>query len=130
MPEDRIARFPADKRDESRLMVVERKTGNIFHHRFKDIPGLVADNDFLVVNNSKVIPVRLFGEINDKKVDVLIVKAFSDGEVEALALPARKFKPGQRVVFDRDLWAEVTGIGQRRQEVQQTREAHAARVCQ
>ena len=67
LPRDRIARFPADKRDESRLMVVERKTGNIFHHRFKNIPGLVTDSDFLVVNNSKVIPVRLFGDIDDKK---------------------------------------------------------------
>jgi S-adenosylmethionine:tRNA ribosyltransferase-isomerase len=113
LPEDRIARFPAEKRDESRLMVVERRTGNIFHHRFKDIGELTGDNDFLVVNNSKVIPVRLFGEINGKKVDVLIVKAFNEGEVEALTLPARKFKPGQRVVFDRDLWAEVTGIGHR-----------------
>lgn len=113
LPGDRIARFPVEKRDESRLMVVERKTGNIFHHCFKDIPALMTDNDFLVVNNSKVIPVRLFGEINGKKVDVLIVKTFSEGEVEALTLPARKFKPGQRVVFDRDLWAEVTGIGHR-----------------
>ena len=113
LPENLIARFPADKRDESRLMVVEHKTGNIFHHCFKDIGELIDDNDFLVVNNSKVIPVRLFGEINGKKVDVLIVKTFSEGEVEALTLPARKFKPGQRVVFDRDLWAEVTGIGHR-----------------
>lgn len=113
LPGDRIARFPADKRDESRLMVVERKTGKIFHHWFKDIPGLMADNDFLVVNNSRVIPVRLFGDIYGKKVDVLMVKTFSEYEVEALTLPARKFKPGQRVVFDRDLWAEVIGIGQR-----------------
>ncbi|MFC2146736.1 S-adenosylmethionine:tRNA ribosyltransferase-isomerase, partial [Acidobacteriota bacterium] len=113
LPGDRIARFPAEKRDESRLMVVERKTGNIFHHLFKDIPGIMAENDFFVVNNSKVIPVRLFGEINGKKVDILIVKTFSESEVEALTLPARKFKLGQRVVFDRDLWAEVTGIGHR-----------------
>lgn len=113
LPKDRIARFPVEKRDESRLMVVERKTGDIFHHRFKDIGELTGNNDFFVVNNSKVIPVRLFGDINDKKVDVLIVKTFSECEVEALTLPARKFKPGQRVVFNRDLWAEVTGIGHR-----------------
>jgi S-adenosylmethionine:tRNA ribosyltransferase-isomerase len=113
LPGDCIARFPAEKRDESRLMVVERKTGNIFHHRFKDITELTDDNDFFVVNNSKVIPVRLFGEINDNKVDVLIVRTFSECEVEALTLPARKFKLDQRVVFDRDLWAEVIGIGRR-----------------
>jgi S-adenosylmethionine:tRNA ribosyltransferase-isomerase len=113
LPGDRIARFPADKRDESRLMVVERQTGNIFHHRFKDIPALMGDNDFLVVNNSKVIPVRLFGDIQGKKVEVLMVKTFSEYEAEALTLPAKRSKPGQRVVFDRDLWAEVTGMGQR-----------------
>ncbi|UCH94459.1 MAG: S-adenosylmethionine:tRNA ribosyltransferase-isomerase, partial [Candidatus Aminicenantes bacterium] len=113
LPGDRIARFPAKKRDESRLMVVERKTGNISHHRFKDIAELIDDRDFLVVNNSKVIPVRLLGEINGKKADVLIVKTSSPYEVEALTLPARKFKPGQRVVFEENLWAEVTGIGQR-----------------
>jgi len=113
LPGDRIARFPAEKRDESRLMVVERKTGNIFHHRFKDIGELTGNNDFFVVNNSKVIPVRLFAEINGKKVDVLIVKTFSEGEVEALTLPARKFKPGQKVIFGKELWAEVTGVGHR-----------------
>lgn len=113
LPEDRIARFPAEKRDESRLMVVERKTGDIFHHKFKDIGELTGNNDFFVVNNSKVIPVRLFGDINGKKVDVLVVKTFGECEVEALTLPARKFKPGQRVVFDRNLWAEVMDIGYR-----------------
>jgi S-adenosylmethionine:tRNA ribosyltransferase-isomerase len=113
LPQDRIARFPAEKRDESRLMMVERKSGNIFHHCFKDIGELTGDNDFFVVNNSKVIPVRLFGDINDKKVDILIVKTFNEYEVEALTLPARKFKPGQRVMFERDLWAEVTEIRQR-----------------
>jgi S-adenosylmethionine:tRNA ribosyltransferase-isomerase len=113
LPGDRIARFPAEKRDESRLMVVERKTGDIFHHRFKDIGELTGNNDFFVVNNSKVIPVRLFGEINGKKVDVLIVKTFSECEVEALTLPARKFKPGQKVLFGKELWAGVTGIGHR-----------------
>lgn len=113
LPVECIARFPMEKRDESRLMVVERKTGHISHHRFKDIPGLIDENDFLVVNNSKVIPVRLFGEINDKKVDVLIVKAFNEYEVEALTLPARKFKPGQKVIFGEELWAEVTSVGRR-----------------
>ena len=113
LPGDRIARFPAEKRDESRLMLVERKTGNIFHHRFKDIGELTDDNDFFVVNNSKVIPVRLFGEVDGKKVDVLIVKTFSECVVEALTLPARKFKPAQKVLFGKELWAEVTGIGQR-----------------
>ena len=50
LPEERIARFPADKRDESKLMVVERETGRITHHLFKDIVALIGEDDFLIVN--------------------------------------------------------------------------------
>ncbi|HLP57649.1 MAG TPA: tRNA preQ1(34) S-adenosylmethionine ribosyltransferase-isomerase QueA [Candidatus Deferrimicrobium sp.] len=112
LPENLIARFPAEKRDESRLMVVERKSGQISHHRFKDITGLISKDDFLVVNNSKVIPVKLFGHIGAAKVELLITKI--DGEnnrVEALTLPARKFKPGVRVEFGNHLEAEVMESG-------------------
>jgi len=121
LPEDRVARFPAQKRDESRLMMVNRKTGTISHHWFKDIAGLTDERDFFVVNNSKVIPVRLFGEINGKKVELLIVKTLdeNENEVEAFTLPAKKFKPGHKVLFKDqqdstlDLWAEVIAIGHR-----------------
>jgi len=111
LPGELIARFPAERRDESRLMVVERKTGSIRHHRFKDIEEFILPEDFLVVNNSKVIPVRLFGEINGKKVDLLIVRIMGEKEVEALTLPARKFKKGQRVVLGENLWADVFETG-------------------
>jgi S-adenosylmethionine:tRNA ribosyltransferase-isomerase len=113
LPRERIARFPSQKRDESRLMVVERKTGRISHHFFKDIAALIGATDFLVVNNSAVIPARLFGQINGKTVDILIVKPLAEKEAEVLALPARRFKPGQEVVFTEDLWAEVVSVGQR-----------------
>jgi len=113
LPGELIARFPAERRDESRLMVVERKTGSIRHHRFKDIEEFILPEDFLVVNNSKVIPVRLFGEINGKKVDLLIVRIMGEKEVEALTLPARKFKKGQRVVLGENLWADVFETGDR-----------------
>ena len=117
LPEERIARFPAQKRDESRLMVVDRKTGTIAHHWFKDIAELTDEKDFFVINNSQVIPVKLFGEINGKKAELLIVKTIDEKacEVEAFTLPAKKFKAGQKILFSSgsDLWAEVIGTGQR-----------------
>ncbi|MCU0290315.1 MAG: S-adenosylmethionine:tRNA ribosyltransferase-isomerase [Acidobacteria bacterium] len=94
LPESLIARFPSEKRDESRLMIVERKSGHISHHRFKEITGLITGDDFLVVNNSKVIPVKLFGKIGAAGVELLITKVDKENNrVEALTLPARKFKP-------------------------------------
>lgn len=118
LPEDRIARFPAEKRDHSKLMVVERKTGNISHHLFKDIVHLIGDDDFLVANNSKVFPAKLFGKIGQGKAELLIVKTH-DGtnEVEALTLPAKKFKPGVTVTFENGLSAEVVSIAHRGRRV-------------
>lgn len=116
LPEERIARFPAQQRDESKLMVVDRKSGRISHHLFKDIVELTGKEDFLVVNNSKVIPARLFGKIDERKVDILIVKPLDRTTAEVLTLPARKFRPGAKVVLDAgggELWAEVIGAGHR-----------------
>jgi S-adenosylmethionine:tRNA ribosyltransferase-isomerase len=115
LPEDRIARFPSQKRDESRLMLVNRKTGTISHHRFKDIVDLIDEKDFLVINNSRVIPVKLFGTIGGRPVEMLIVKTLGNHEVEALTLPARRFKPGEKVLIENagDLWAGVTAVGHR-----------------
>jgi S-adenosylmethionine:tRNA ribosyltransferase-isomerase len=115
LPEGSIARFPADRRDESRLMVVERQTGRISHRRFGDLIGLVKEDDFLVINNSRVVPVRLLGTIGERLVEILITGSNdADNRVfEALALPAKKFKPGVRVTFGGDLAAEVIEIGSR-----------------
>lgn len=128
LPRDRIAGFPLEKRDESRLMKVDRKTGSISHHRFKDILELVDRNDFFVLNNSRVIPVKLFGRIAGKQVEMLIVKTIGGNEAEALTLPARAFKPGVRVMIDnaRDLWAEVIETGVRGRRVLRFNKAAAA----
>jgi S-adenosylmethionine:tRNA ribosyltransferase-isomerase len=101
LPDENIARFPADKRDESRLMVVNRQTRAITHHRFKDIVSLTGPDDFFVINNSGVVPVKLFGQINKSKVELLIVRTIDKetNEVEAYTLPGKKFKPGQKVWF-------------------------------
>lgn len=114
LPENLIARFPAEKREESRLMVVERKSGQISHHRFKDIVDLISTDDFLVINNSKVIPVKLFGKIGEAKVELLITKIDKENNrIEALTLPAKKFKPKVRIEFENHLSAEVIETGPR-----------------
>ena len=114
LPEDRIARFPSEKRGESRLMVVERKTGNISHHRFDDIAGMISPDDFLVTNNSKVIPVKLFGTIGKGNAELLMVKIDREtGLVEALTLPAKKFKPGALFSLENGINAEVVGMAHR-----------------
>ncbi len=114
LPQNHIARFPAEKRDHSKLMVVERKTGNISHHLFKDIAQLIQTHDFLVTNNSKVIPAKLFGKIGQGKAELLIVKTDDDSnEIEALTLPAKKFKPGVTVTFENNITAEVIRIAHR-----------------
>jgi len=116
LPDERIARQPSDKRDQSRLMQVDRKTGTISHHRFKDLPELIGASDFMVVNNTKVIPVRLFGEIDGKKAEMLVVSNTGENrEVEALTRPAKRFKPGERVIVNgaEDVWAEVIETGHR-----------------
>lgn len=114
LPEYRIARFPSEKRDESRLMRVERKTGEISHHRFKDIANLIGPDDFLVINNSKVIPVKLFGKIGESRVELLILKGdMEKNELEALTLPAKKFKSGVKIGFGNVLYAEVKCIGRK-----------------
>jgi len=113
LPDGHIARYPAEKRDESKLMVVDRQSGEISHHLFKDLPGLLGAGDFLVINNSRVIPVRLFGKIGDKGVELLITRGIDHTTAEALTMPARKFKIGARVILAKNLFAEVLEIGQR-----------------
>ena len=113
LPEDRIARFPAQKRDESRLMVVDRTDGTISHHLFRDLPDFIGPSDFLVVNNSRVEPVKLFGTIRAGAAEILITNRLDDDSYEVFALPAKKFKMGVIISFGDHLQAEVVGIGQR-----------------
>lgn len=115
LPDDRIARFPSDKREESRLMMVNRATGEISHHHFRDIVQLTGPDDFFVINNTRVIPAKLFGRIGEKKVEMLVVRTKGQFEAEALTLPAKKFKPGIKVMFDEKpgLSAEVIETGRR-----------------
>ena len=100
LPEDRIAQFPAQKRDESRLMVVHFKSREIEHRMFRDIVEYLNENHVLVINNTKVIKARLFCKRDDTggKVEFLLTGIIDDKTFIALAKPSRKAKSGVRFV--------------------------------
>ncbi|MCL2436691.1 MAG: tRNA preQ1(34) S-adenosylmethionine ribosyltransferase-isomerase QueA [Clostridiales bacterium] len=118
LPEELIAQEPEAKRDFSRLMVLDRKTGNIEHKRFYDILDYLNENDCLVMNNSKVIPARLFGvkRTTGAKLEFLLIKRTGEEDVwEVIARPAKRLKPGDVVDFssgDTRLEAEIVGSGE------------------
>ena len=100
LPEELIAQTPIEKRDESRLMVLDREKQTIEHKRFKDIIEFLKPGDVLVRNNSKVIPARLYGTKKDTgaKVEVLILKIEND-ICECLCGNAKAIKTGTTIIF-------------------------------
>ncbi|MDD2190514.1 MAG: tRNA preQ1(34) S-adenosylmethionine ribosyltransferase-isomerase QueA [Eubacteriales bacterium] len=111
LPDELIAQHPADKRDESRLLIVDRKTGNIKHRHFYDLLDHITPGDCLIMNNSKVIPARLFGikEMTGARVEFLLVKRINNDIWEAMVRPGKKLHIGDRVSFTEDgsLSAEI-----------------------
>ena len=101
LPEELIAQTPLKKRDESRLMVLDKKTGDIEHKCFKDIISYLEPGDTLVLNDTKVLPARLYGEKEDTKaaIEVLLLKNTEGDTWECLVKPARRIKEGTVVVF-------------------------------
>ena len=110
LPEELIAQFPIEKRDESRLMVLDRKKQTIEHKVFKDIIDYLNPGDCLVINNTKVIPARLYGvkEETGARVEFLLLKQLEKDVWEVMVKPGKKLMPGARVTFgDGLLKAEV-----------------------
>ncbi|MCX7766323.1 MAG: S-adenosylmethionine:tRNA ribosyltransferase-isomerase, partial [Candidatus Sumerlaeia bacterium] len=102
LPEELIARYPAQKRDESRLMVLERATGSIQHAVFKQLPAYLRPADLLVFNESKVIPARLIGRKLPfgGNVEVFLLRELEPHHLwKTLVRPGKKIKPGDRIVF-------------------------------
>ena len=114
LPEEQIAQTPADKRDHSRLMVIHRQSGEIEHKHFYDILDYLRPEDTLVVNNSKVIPARIFGtdvEKSDRVVEFLLLRRHGDRVWETLVRPGKKAKIGKKFSFgDGLLTGEITDI--------------------
>ena len=110
LPQELIAQDPLEDRSSSRLLVLDKNTGEISHHIFRDIIDYLHPGDCLVLNNTKVIPARLLGEREGTggHVEVLLLKRKEADVWETLVKPGRKCKPGQRLTFgDGLLKAEV-----------------------
>ncbi len=100
LPEERIAQTPVEPRDHSRLMVLHRDTHAIEHRRFDDIIEYLNPGDCLVVNETKVIPARLYGERpTGGACEVLLLKQLGPKRWEALVRPGKKLRPGAEVIF-------------------------------
>ncbi len=113
LPEELIAQDPLDKRDTSRLMVLDKKTGEIEHKVFHDIVDYLNPGDCLVMNNTKVIPARLLGVKEDTgaAVEILLLKNKGNDIWETIVRPGKKLRVGARVVFgDGLLKAEIVDI--------------------
>ncbi len=110
LPEELIAQDPLEDRSSSRLLVVDKKTGETRHRIFRDIVDYLRPGDCLVLNNTRVIPARLYGEREGTggQVEVLLLKRGADDVWETLVRPGKKCRPGQRLVLgDGKLKAEV-----------------------
>jgi len=107
LPERLIAQVPIEKRDESRLMLLDRKKQSIEHKTFKDIIDYLEPGDCLVRNNTKVIPARLYGNIigkeTTKPVEVLLLKQLENDNWEAMVRPGKKLRAGAKVEFGNGL---------------------------
>ncbi|MBR6302222.1 MAG: tRNA preQ1(34) S-adenosylmethionine ribosyltransferase-isomerase QueA [Lachnospiraceae bacterium] len=101
LPQELIAQDPLEDRSSSRLLVVDKKTGKTEHKIFRDIVDYLNPGDCLVLNNTKVIPARLYGERAETggAVEVLLLKRKENDIWETLVKPGKKCKPGQRLVF-------------------------------
>ena len=112
LPEKLIAQHPYDKRDEARLMVLDREKQTIEHKVFKDIIDYLNPGDCLVINNTKVIPARLLGvKDTGAKVEFLLLKRIEGDSWEAMVRPGNKLRPGTKVSFGNGiLKAEVLDV--------------------
>ena len=113
LPEELIAQDPLEDRSSSRLLVLDKKTGETEHHVFREIVDYLDPGDCLVINDTKVIPARLIGakEETGAKIEVLLLKRGADDVWETLVKPGRKARPGTRISFgDGLLTGEVMDI--------------------
>jgi len=115
LPEELIAQHPLQNRDEARLMVVDKNSGNIEHKVFRDIAEYLEEGDCLVLNDTRVLPARLFGtkEGSGGKMEFLLLKRTDKDSWETLVKPGRRAQVGARFVFGNgELKAEVVGMGE------------------
>lgn len=101
LPEELIAQTPLEKRDHSRLLVLDRKTGKMEHKHFEDIMDYLGKGDVLVINNTKVLPARLFGVKEDTQahIELLMLKEVEKDTWQCLMKPAKRIQVGTKITF-------------------------------
>lgn len=108
LPEELIAQEPLERREKSRMLVVDLATQSFADEHFFDLPKFLKKDDVLVLNNTKVFPARLFGALETgAKIEIFLVREIEDRVWETLARPARRLKTGRKIIFGEDLTAEV-----------------------
>lgn len=110
LPVERIAQTPLPQRDQSRLLVLDRITGEIAHRRFTDLPEYLNSGDVLVINDTRVTAQRLLGARPghpNERVETFLTHRVADGLWQGLVRPGKKLLPGAQVEFGQDLRAEV-----------------------
>lgn len=119
LPEELIAQTPIEPRDNSRMLVMDRKTGNLAHKHFYDIIDFLNEGDCLILNDSRVLPARIYGvkEETGANVEFLLLKHIESKRWEALAKPGKKAKTGTKFIFGNGLMTctvtDVTDDGNR-----------------
>ena len=113
LPEELIANYPCDNRDEAKLMVIHRDTGKIEHKLFKDLINYFEEDDVMIMNNTRVFPARMYGnkEKTGAKIEVFLLRELNRESLlwDVLVDPARKIRIGNKLYFgdDDSLVAEV-----------------------
>ena len=110
LPEEQIAQHPMEQRDHSRLMVIDRKSGKIEHKHFYDIIDYLNEGDVLVINDSKVIPARLYGHAEgreDARLELLLLRQHDLDKWECLVKPGKRARIGSRAVFGNGILRSV-----------------------
>src|SRR5690554_6354387 len=112
LPEELIAQYPKPVRDESRLMVLPRQGGETEHRLFKEILQYLIPGDTLVINDTRVIPARLWGQKKGSgtRIEVLLLTRREPDTWETLVRPGRRVPPGTGIVFDADLSGTVEAV--------------------
>ncbi len=113
LPKELIAQTPIEPRDASRLLVYDRKSGDVRHKHFYDLPELLRPNDMLVINNTKVLPAKVTGVKTETGANItfLLHKRIDKDTWETLCRPAKRAKTGTKLVFSDDLIGEIVAEG-------------------
>ena len=114
LPPELIAQTPLEKRDSSRLMCLDRESGEVTHRVFSDIAGLLRPGDCLVMNDSRVLPARLLGvRESGGATELLLLRDLGEGRWECLVRPGKRTRPGPRISFGGgELTAEVLSVAE------------------